>query len=152
QPAVFHEWMSARMAGDPLLKGLRAEYLRHEAAVPASLALGQVKLRRANAASGDERRALLDAAEKVFLSIRTEAEGNPTYHLGLGRVSPRLGRTEEGNAELDRVLARSEPELTLGVAQVYRDLGLYVRAKQIAEGLYGSSAEQRWKQAAASTL
>jgi hypothetical protein len=152
RPAIFRAWLSERLDADPGLKALRAEYLRHDAVVPASLALGTLKLRRASAATGDPRRALLAAAEKTFLSIHNEAEGNPSYHLGLGQVYHRLGRTEEGNTELSHVLDRKDPDLTLGVAHVYRELGLPVRAKQVAEGLWNSPAEERWKYAAATLM
>ncbi len=149
---IIREWLSDQLQHDPRLRALREEYLRQGAVVPAALAQGMIKLRRANAASGEERKALLAGAEKVLLSIRHEAEGNPGFHLGLGQVYHRLGRTEDGNAELKRLLDRHEPELTLQVAHVYRDLGLPVRAKQIAEQLWGSSAETRWKQLAAGQL
>jgi hypothetical protein len=149
---LFRNWLSEQLAADPLLASLRKEFLRHEAVVPASLGLGQIKLRRAAAASGHERTDLLAAAEKVFLSIHNQAEGDPSYHLGLGQVYHRLGRTDEGNAELSRVLARKDPELTLGVAQVYRELGLAVRAKQVTEQLYASTTEDRWKKEAAALM
>lgn len=149
---IFQSWLSQHLAADRSLKALRTEYLRHGEVVPASLALGSIKLRRAAAAGGDARRALLAAAEKVFLSIQRQAEGDPSYHLGLGQVYHRLGRTEEGNTELSRVLDRKDPELTLGVAQIYRDLGLTIRAKQVAEGLYQTTSEDRWKYSAASLM
>lgn len=152
QGKVFREWLSERIQADPQLKAMRAEFVRHASVVPTSLLLGQLQLRRANAASGEERRALLAAAEKTLLSIQAVAEGNPMYHLNLGQVYHRLGRTKEGNAELDGVLARKDPELTLGVAHIYRDLGLPVRAKQIAEGLWGSATEPRWKHDAATMM
>ncbi len=151
-PGVFHEWLQQKLETDPHLKALREEYLRHGAVVPAALAQGFVKLRRANAASGEERRTLLAAAEKVLLSIRAEAEGNPGFHLGLGQVYHRLGRADDGNAELKRLLDRKDPALTLQVAQVYRELGLPVQGKQIAEQLWNSSSDDEWKYAAAGLL
>ena len=151
-PGIFREWLSAREESDPRLKALREEYLRHGAVVPAALTHGFVKLRRANAATGEERRALLAGAERVLLSIRHEAEGNPSFHLGLGQVYHRLGRTDDGNAELERLLDRNDPALTLQVANVYRDLGLPVQAKEITEKLYASSSEDPWKHEAASLL
>jgi hypothetical protein len=149
---LFRDWLSERIQGDKRLGALREEFLRHEAVVPASLSLGQIKLRRAHDASGEERRVLLAAAEQTFLSIRSEAEGNPSYHLGLGQVYHRLGRTEEGNVELKRILDRQDPELNLAVAGIYRDLGLPVQAKQVAEQVWNSSADKPFKQHAASLL
>ncbi|APR78197.1 Hypothetical protein A7982_03544 [Minicystis rosea] len=152
RPTVFRTWVSEKLSADPELKSLRAEYVRHDAVVPASLSLGTVKLRRASAAAGDARRALLAEAEKVYLSIHNEGEGNPGYHLGLGQVYHRLGRTEDGNRELTRVLAQKDPGLTLEAARIYRDLGLSVRARQIVEDLWKSASEDRWKHAAAALM
>ena len=56
------------------------------------------KLRRANESSGEARAELLAAAERLFLSIREEAEGVPAYHLGLGQVYHRLGRADHAGA------------------------------------------------------
>ena len=91
QIKIFREWLSERMEADPGLEKLRDEYLRHQTVVPAALMLGMVKLQRANDAEGEARRALLGEAERVFLSIRQEAEDNPRFHLGLGQVYHRLG-------------------------------------------------------------
>ena len=150
--SIFQEWLSQQLETDPRLKMLREEYLRQGSIVPVALTQGFIKLRRASAATGDERRALLADAEKVLLSIRHEAEGNPEFHLGLGQVYHRLGRTDDGNAELKQILDRKEPELTLAVAHVYRDLGLPVQAKQIAEQLWSTESDEHWKYEAASLL
>ncbi|MEO5726708.1 MAG: hypothetical protein ABI134_31400, partial [Byssovorax sp.] len=153
KPQIFRAWLSERMDKDLELGALRSEFLRHGAVVGASLSLGTIELRRANAAAGEERKARLASAEKTFLAIRQEAEGEPSFHLGLGQVFHRLGRTEDGNVELGHVLEKKDPRLTLAVVDVYRDLGLPVRAKQIAEELYGSSAATtETKEAAAGIL
>ncbi len=153
QVLIFRTWMSERIDKDVPLGALRSELLRHGAVVGASLALGTIELRRAADATGEERKALLGSAEKAFLSIRQEAEGDPSFHLGLGQVLHRLGRSKDGNVELDHVLEKKDPRLTLAVVHVYRDLALPVRAKQIAEELYASpSATTETKQAAAGIL
>lgn len=152
QGTLLRAWMSERMDKDPELTALRTEYLRHGAVVSASLALGTYELRRANAATGEERKALLASAEKVFLSIRQEAEGDPSFHLGLGQVLHRLGRGADGDVELGHVLEKKQPQLTLAVVNVYRDLGLPARAKQIAEALYDESTDPNVKHGAASIL
>lgn len=149
RPAVFDEWLSEKMAADPEIARVRADYLRHGSVVHASIALGTVKLRRAREAKGDAQKALLKDAERAFLGIRQEAEGEPSFHLGLGQVYHRLGRTEDGDAELNGVLDRKEPALTLSVAGVYRELGQIRRAKQIAEGVYESAGDAKMKQSAA---
>jgi hypothetical protein len=117
--------------------------------VPASLTLGTVKLRRAADAEGETRRDHLDAAERAFLAIREEAEGTPEYHLGFGQVLYRLGRPAEGDKELSAILDRRQPELTLQVADAYRELGITARAREITEALYSGSADQDWKWRAA---
>ena len=153
QPRIFRAWMSERIDKDPELGARRTEFMRHGAVIGASLSLGTVQLRRANDATGEARKTLLGSAERVFLSIRQEAEGDPSFHLGLGQVFHRLGRTDDGNVELGHVLEKQDASLTLAVVSVYRDLGLPVRAKQIAEELYASpTAPKEAKQAAASIL
>jgi cellulose synthase operon protein C len=149
---IFGQWLSARVDGDERLAGLRAEYLRHAAVVPASLSLGTVKLRRAHDATGDERKALLTDAERVMLSIRQEAEGDPSFQLGLGQVYHQLGRPKDGDAELQQALDRKDPDLTLQVVLIYRELGLMLRAKQIAEELYASSSAEDVKETTALLL
>jgi hypothetical protein len=153
QPRIFREWMSERIDRDLTLAALRSDVVRQGAVVGASLSLGTIQLRRANEASGEARKALLGSAEKTFLSIRQEAEGDPSFHLGLGQVFHRLGRADDGNVELAHVLEKKDVGLTLAVVDVYRELGLPVRAKQIAEELYNApTATTASKQAAASIL
>jgi len=148
---VYQKWVDATLAKDPRLGELRAEYLRHGAVVPASLTLGSVELRRAADLAGEERRARLEAAERAFLAVREEAEGGSRFHLGLGQVYYRLGKVEEGAKELQGLLDRSDPDLTLAVANAYRELGIDRRAREIAEALYASASSLEVKQAAAST-
>jgi hypothetical protein len=147
-----HAWISEKLSSDPSLMPLRAEYLRRGQAVPASLQLGMVKLRRAAEAGGDERKRLLDHAERAFLAIRNEAAGDPTFHLGLGQVYHRLGKTEEGDKEMASVLERKEPLLALMVARTYRELGLHAQARKIARELHSSGAEEGMRYAAADLL
>ncbi|HEY8152119.1 MAG TPA: hypothetical protein VIK51_24660, partial [Vicinamibacteria bacterium] len=146
---IFQKWLAETLSKDTRLQSLRGAYLRHRAVVPASLTLGSVKLRRAAEASGAERTALLEGAERAFLSIREEAEGAPSFHLGLGQVFYRLGRTAEGEKELRALLDRKDPQLALNVALAYRELGLDIRSRAIAEELYVSAPSTEWKQAAA---
>ncbi|PTL85666.1 lipopolysaccharide assembly protein LapB [Vitiosangium sp. GDMCC 1.1324] len=152
QRKIFREWMSEQMESDPRLEKLRGEYLRHESVVPATLMLGMVKLQRANDAEGEARRTLLGEAERVFLSIRQEAEGNPRFHLGLGQVYHRLGRAKEGDKELRGVVERKDPELTLEVAHVYRDLDRIDQATPLCEEVYATATDEASKHTAASLL
>lgn len=129
-------WLSEKMAADPELTLVRAEYIARGDAVPAALELGMVKLQRAASAGGDERKKLLAQAEQAFLAIRDEASGDPRFHLGLAQVYHRLGKTEEGEAEMKSVIERKDAQLTLRVAETYRSLGLYSRARQVARSVY----------------
>ena len=151
QAEVYEKWVAATLARDPQLAELRAGYLRHGAVVPASLTLGSVELRRAADAKGDERQTRLESAERAFLAVHEEAEGGASFHLGLGQVYYRLGKVQEGAKELQRVLDREDPDLTLAVANAYRELGLEKRAREIAEALYASASSIEVKQQAAST-
>lgn len=149
RPEILRAWLTARVDADPSLDGLRAEYMRRAAVVPPALALSVVKLRRAGEATGDERKTRLAEAERAFLAIRREAAGDPSFHLGLGQVYHRLGRPADGDAEIERVLARKAPELTLAAIKTYRDLGIHQRARAITEQLYEEAAEPEPKQQAA---
>jgi hypothetical protein len=149
---VFWEWANEQLEADPKLSALREGVLRHEAVVPASLVLGTVKLRRAQGVQGEARQALLTEAEKVFLAIRAEAGGSTAFHMGLGRVYHRLGRAEEGDRELGKLLERKEPGLTLAVAETYRELFLTPQARRISQGLYDTSDDADAKKGAASLM
>ncbi|MGZ3458374.1 MAG: hypothetical protein ACXU86_07680, partial [Archangium sp.] len=152
QIKIFREWLSERMEADPDLEKLRDEYLRHQTVVPAALMLGMVKLQRANDAEGEARRALLGEAERVFLSIRQEAEDNPRFHLGLGQVYHRLGRAEEGDKELHGVVERKEPALTLEVVRIYRELDRLDQAEPLCEQVYATASDEGLKHNAAALL
>ncbi|KFA93741.1 tetratricopeptide repeat protein [Archangium violaceum] len=152
QRKIFGEWLSEQMESDPGLEKLREEYLRHQAVVPASLMLGMVKLMRANETEGEARQTLLGEAERVFLSIRQDAEGDPRFHLGLGQVYHRLGRSEEGDKELRGVVERKEPSLTLQVVHVYRELDRLDLAQPLCEEVYDTATEPEMKYSAAILL
>lgn len=149
QVAIFGEYVRDSLDANPDIAAQRAEYLRHGVVVPGSLTLGTVKLRRAREASGAERKALLDEAERAFLAIRAEAEGQPSFHMGLGQVYHRLGRTEEGDKELQGVLDRQDDELSLQVAHVYRELGLVRKARQLAEQIHKDGKAEAARRGAA---
>ncbi len=151
QQAIFGEWLRESLQNNSQLTALREVYTAHSAVIPMSLTLGMVKLRRANQAAGDERQALLDEAERAFLAIRQDAEGLPSYHLGLGQVYHRLGRTDDGDGEFKHVMDLGEPQLTLEVCRAYRELGLSSRAKEVAEKVW-ESQQAPYHQVAAEIL
>jgi hypothetical protein len=149
QRAIVQKWMADRMENDPDINTARAKYVAYADTVPMAIFAGTVKLRRAQAMSGKERDAMLDAAEKAFLAVRTEAEGQPEFHLGLGEIYARLGKSKESEAEFKEILDKDDPKLALRVAQTYRGLGRVERSKEIAEHVYDSASSPTREDAAA---
>jgi hypothetical protein len=148
---LISHWIDDQMTKDEALTAARARYVALGDIVPVSLAAGSVKLRRAQAMSGAARGAMLEDAEHTFLAIRSDAEGQPEFRMGLGEIYARLGKTTESDAELAAVLARNDPKLSLNVASVYRDIGSIARAKQVAGDVFASAASP-FKETAASLL
>ncbi len=152
QGAILRAYLREQIAQDPELSRLQETFIQQQAVVPVSMTLGMVKLARANAASGPARNQLLTEAEKAFLAIRGAAEGQPSYHLGLGEVYHRLGKAEDGDRELGSLLEQGDPQLTIEVATAYRNLGKTARAREILQGLYDSPAPEEMRQSAAYVL
>ena len=93
QKTIFQEWESKQIEADPDVQQRRKAYLAYADVVPTSILAGTIELRRAQALGGAARDAMLDRAEKAFLAVKTEAEGQPEFDLGLGEIYARLGRT-----------------------------------------------------------
>lgn len=140
QQKLFQAWAAEEAEKDPKLVAARERYYSYGDVVQFSLALGTVKLRRAQAVAGAARDEMLADAERAFLAIRTEAEGQPEFHLGLGEVYARLGKTEESDAELQALLDRDEPQLSLSVAYVYRSIGSTERAAAIGKKVFAKAS------------
>lgn len=138
---IFDAWLREQLEADQSLAAVREAYGAQASVVPTVLALGTLKLRRAHESSGEERQALLAEAERLFLAIRQEAEGVPAYHLSLGQVYHRLGRVDEGEAELRGLLASGDDAMALEVAGVYRELGLVERGREVATRVYETNAQ-----------
>jgi len=151
QQTVFVAWLGEQLDLDVGLQRLREAYTAHADVVPIALTLGTVQLQRASATSGAAREAHLRDAEQAFLSIQGEAQGVPSYHLGLGQVFHRLGKSEEGEQEFARLLNSGEPGTKLAVANAYRELGLEEQAREVASAVYDTSVPSS-KYAAASLL
>ncbi|WP_428265265.1 hypothetical protein [Haliangium sp.] len=149
---LFNQWLSAALERDPTLSARKVAYLRYREVVSMALSLGTIKLRRAGQSQGEARRALLDEAERLFMSIRQDAEGRPAYHLALGRMYYLLDRVDEGEAQLAGVLARGNPVLALSVADTYLALGQLRRAREIAEEVWMAEVVPQAAKAAAVTL
>lgn len=149
QEEIVLAWLRRELEQDPQLARLADEVGRRSHVVPAALTLGMVRLRLASAAVGDGRKQLLAGAEEAFLSVRSQAEGRPELHLGLGQVYYRLGRPEDGERELAHVLGEKDAQLRLQVGEVYRELGLRKRAIEVAEAIWSDAADQARKSEAA---
>ncbi|MFY0531732.1 hypothetical protein [Nannocystis pusilla] len=108
--------------------------------MPVALLLGTIQLQRAGRLEGDARAAALNAAEGTFLSIQAEAEGVPSYHLGLGEIYHRLGKRDEGDREFATLLEANDPMVALQVAHAYRGLGMKERARELSEKLWAEAA------------
>ena len=130
--ALFYEHVRARMESDGQMRALTDAYLAHAGVVRGSMVEGTTALALANERTGDERDALLRQAESAFLAIRTEGAGLPEYHLGLAQVYYRLGRTEEAEEEARQGTASGSAESLVYAAQMYRDLGMLPRAREVA--------------------
>ena len=146
--AIFQKWVHGKLDDDPGIQALRARLEKLPDVVPAAVALGTVRLELASSATGKDKEALLSKAERTFLSIRGDAAGLPAFHLGLGTVYHRLGKTDAGDQEFKALLDRDDPGLELEVARHYRDLGLKTKARAVAETVHARGQESSVKQAA----
>jgi hypothetical protein len=148
---LFVAWIAEQVQKDANLAQLRESYVRAGGVVPSVLSLGMLKVRRAADASGAERPVMLRDAEALFLAIRGEAEGDPSFHMGLGQVYHRLGKPDDGEKELAAVLAQKKSYLSMQVAMAYRELGLDVRARAVLEDVHATAKadDERFDAAAA---
>ena len=120
--------------------------------VSASIFVGTIKVQRAQGLTGPARDQMLAAAERTFLAVRTAAEGQPEFHLGLGEIYARLGKVAESDKEFQSVLDRKEDALTIAVANIYRNIGNPERSTQITTKLFETATDPKTKQSAAYLL
>ena len=139
QRDIVIAWMGELFENDPNVRARRAAYEALADVVSIAVAAGSIKLRRAQALAGPERDAMLADAERTFLAIRAEAEGQPEFHLGLAEIYARLGKSDESEAEFKRVLDERDPTLSFKVANVYRGIGAVERAKAVAREVYDTA-------------
>ncbi|MDH5491374.1 MAG: hypothetical protein OEY14_05420, partial [Myxococcales bacterium] len=149
QAAGLQEWFVEELRADAELSGLREAYQKEAPVVGIALQLGMLELRRAGAARGAEKEALLLEAERALLAIQAQAQGMPSFHLGLGQVYHRLGRAEEAERELRGVLESGDEALQMQTAAIYRELGLLDRAREVAEALFSSGSSEEIRRGAA---
>lgn len=150
QRTMVMEWVHDRLKGDQAIA--RAEEALREAAavVPTALELGIVALHRARRqADPAAQKAGLEAAEKVFLSIRGVAGESDEYALFYAQVCWWLDRRADGRAEFDRLLERRQrvPEALVAVAQALRQLGADSEMRALTDEAWktAKSDEDRWR-------
>jgi hypothetical protein len=145
---IVQSWFLEQITADSNLASLRGGVEARSSVVPSVLQLAMLELRLGNDTAGEAREQHLREAERLFLAIREEVEGLPSFHLGLGQVYHRLGRAAEGDAEIAQVLAMGDPMLELEAAHTYRDLGLLTRATELAQGVYDRGVSPQRENAA----
>jgi len=133
---IVQAWFLEQITGDENLNQLRSALVSQSGVVQSILALAMLELRLGNDTVGEVRDGHFREAERLFLAIRDEAEGLPSFHLGLGQVYHRLGRPSEGDAEIAQIIAIGDPTLELEAAHTYRDLGINSRASELATSVY----------------
>jgi hypothetical protein len=150
QRQIFRAWVSERLGQNGALLALIARRERFNPLVGMILGRGRWLLREANERSGAARHALLEKTRGVFLSVSSESAQSAEYRLAMGQVEHQLGRPREGDALLQQVLERATPREQVTVAEVYRELGLLTRAREITERAWASASVDEEKMAIAS--
>jgi hypothetical protein len=140
--SLYGDWVDGQLEKDAKIAQLRARLDKLDAVVPVALGLGMLLLDSARTSGGEARALALAKAERTFLSIHASGEGLPAYHLGLGSVYYRLGKSAEGEREFAVLLDRKEPELDLQVARSYRELGQRSRAKEVAQRVFEQGKDE----------
>ncbi len=137
--AAFSEWVDDEISHSVSLSKLVESYSLRVDVIPVAVLFGTVQLQRARSASGEQREQILGSAERAFMAIRGHASGMPDYHASLGQVYHRLGKREEGDAELAVLIDSGDAEQQFIAMNIYRDLGNYARARDIADQAYESA-------------
>lgn len=149
QQAMIRTWVNEQLLEDPQVNAAEGTLRTAAAVVPVALDLGVVAVLRAqNLQNPAERRRELEAAERIFLAIQGAAGESDAYRLFYGKVCWWLGKTAEGKATFDALLAAADRshERLLEVANVLRDVGAVDECRALAEEAYGKAATdaERW--------
>jgi tetratricopeptide (TPR) repeat protein len=150
--AMVNSYIEAKLREDPAVGAALNAQRRQAAVVLASLDLGLVRLQRAQAlANPAARKAELEAAEKVFLSISNVASQSGRYRLTLGQVYYWLGKHAEGRKLFDELLdaEKRSADILLGVAGILREVGASGEARKLVEEAYSKETDQAKKHQAA---
>lgn len=139
QGVMVSDYIDDQLKDDSGLREARRKLSADAAVVPAALDLGMVRLQRAQAvADPSARKRELEAAEKVFLSVRGVAAESDQFRLNLGQVYYWLGRPAEGKKQFDDLLAarNRSAEVVMMVSSVLREVGAIAEARKLVEDAY----------------
>lgn len=152
QEKMVSEYVLERMKVDSALHAVQEKLAQAASTVPVALDLGIVRLYRGREIKDPEaKKKELEAAEKVFLSIRNVAGESDAYRMYYGQVLYWLGKHEEGKAAFDELLASKNRnhETLLGVGNTLREIGAHSEANVLFEEAYNQATKVEEKQQAA---
>jgi hypothetical protein len=146
--SLVREYVTSRLKDNPDLLAAQEDVAREGRVIPVTLELGLVMLQRAHAQTDPAARTRqLEAAQDVFLSIRSFAGESDEYRLFLGQVYYWLGKHADGRKLFDDLLAaKGRSSLALaGIANTLRQLGADAEARTLAEEAVAkaNSADER---------
>ncbi len=151
QQTMIQDYYQAKFRDDPTAREARELLTESSGAVSAALDLGVAYLQRGQAAPPDARKADLEQAEKVFLSVREFAGKSEEYKLSLGQVYHWLGKPAEAKKLFDELLADGgrKAETLLMVSGTLRGVGATTEARALAEEAYEKAVDPTQKKLAA---
>ena len=157
QETMVDDFIEQRTKADPAYQKALESLKTGNKIVPVTLDLGVVQLNRAQELKDpDQRKAELEAAEKTFLAIRSFAGETDEYRLFLGQVYYWLGRSEEGHALFDQLLAsrKRDFDILMEISQTLRSVGAETEARSLSEEAYRSASTdtERYEAAAVRAL
>lgn len=152
QPVIIDRHLDAVVLGHPDIIELRAQYEQASQVIPIAMDVGALLLDGAlSMPPGLARRAALEQAESVFLSVRQVASDQVRVRSQLGQVYFWLGRRDDGRAEFEGLMAdeKRAPRVLLEVSEVYRELGLGDDALGLAREAWDTGKDPAVRQRAA---
>ncbi len=144
-------YVNEALQRDAGLQRVREDLSAQASVVPVALDLGMVRLRRAQGMQGEARKGELEAAEKVFLSVKGIAGESDKFRVFYGQVLYWLGRSEEGRKLFDEYLDANKrnPESLVSVAGILREVGDFSAAGKMAEEAYEKEKDPAKRQSVA---
>jgi hypothetical protein len=134
--AMVNAYMNRHLKDDPEIARASDSVEAESPVAIVALELGMLRLQHAQGlADPAARKRELEAAEAAFLAVQRRAGERPEFQLSLGQVYYWEGKSKEGRAEFDKLLAarHRDPELLLTIADTLRDVGSTAEARELAE-------------------